>query len=364
MAHPCTPLAEEELHFETTTTIYHTLDPRNTSEFGSSPYYEYDSQINHVLDTYVTPVLTSFSVIGNLLIFAVFSMKYYKSNLTAMLYRVLATTDGISVVIRIGYHSLPETSNDAICKAIMCFLCWSRVVSLYLIVIITTARLIIVWYPHKAKQLNTKRRYTCIIGALTMLSAILVTPLMATAGYNSDFEISGQPRVCMFFRRNHVGKMEWYRLVFNISIVFSILITMLFVFISNSFIVYGIKRSQLSVNAPRSSTYDGDQRKNKNVIIILMITSTSVLLNFPDVVYAVLSSYYYDPYSAAFSSQLMFRDFLPVFDSINRSINIIFFCVFGAEFRYRLKELVCRPCKTTDLSNSFASSIPVRVTVW
>ena len=363
MTFPYTVFVKEDLYYETTTTIYHTVDPRNTSEFESRVYFVYDSQLNKVLDTCVTPVLTLFSVIGNLLIFAVFSMKYYKSNLTAMLYRVLAITDGISVVIRVGYHSLPTSSSDASCKAIMFFLAWSRMVSLYLIVIITTSRLIIVWYPHKAKQLNTKRKYACIIGALAVVSVIFVTPLLATAGYNSDTEMPGQLRACMFFRRNHVGKMEWYRLVFNISVVLSILITMLFVFISNCFIVYGIKRSQLSVNAPTSNTDNGDQRKNKNVIIILMITSTSVLLNLPDVVYAVLSSYYNDPNSAAFSSHLLFRDFLPVFDSINRSINIIFFCVFGEEFRYRLKEIVSRLCKITDMSKSLSSSEPIWVSM-
>ena len=84
---------------------------------------------------------------------------------------------------------------------------------------------------------------------------------------------------------------------------------------ANSFIMYGIKRSQFPVNTTTSSGNNIDQRENKNATLILMISSTSVLFNVPDVVYAVLSSYHNDPNSATSSSHLIFRYFLPFFDS-------------------------------------------------
>ena len=354
--------ANENFSYEATSLSHETIEPSNTSDYDNHVYHRQDSLLHKALEIYVTPSLTAVSLIGNTLIFAVFSMRIYKTNLTAMLYQVLAATDGISVIIRVVYH---EVAPDAIsCEVIMFLLCWSRIVSGWLIVVITAARVIIVWFPHKSKHINTKRKYSCIIGALSLVSGIFCAPLFATAGYNNDIEMDGQPRLCMFFRRDNEGKMEWYRLVFKMTIVMSVLTRLLFVFVANGFIVYGIKKSRRNVNSTAGS-HDIDKRKNKNATIILWISSTSVLFNLPDVIYAALSTHYNDPTSDAYYSLLVFRDFLPVFDCINRSINIIFFCVFGAEFRLRLKELFSAPCKIThDISNSLTSSTRVWVCIW
>ena len=345
--------------YEATSTFYGIVDASNTSDDDNYVYYRQDSMLHKALELYVTPALTVFSLLVNILIFAVFSMKYYKTNLTAMLYQILALADGISVVIRVGYHTLPPTSIS--CKVIMFLLCWSRMVSAWLIFVITAARVIIVWFPHKSKQMNTKRKYACIIGAHSLVSCIICAPLFATAGYNSDNELDEQPRLCMLFHRDHVSTMIWYRLVFKVTIVVSIFIRLLFVFVANGFIVYGIKKSRLDVNALTAGSNNVDNRKNKNTTIILLISSTSVLFSLPDVIYAVLSTYYDDPNSDAYSRLYIFRDFLPVFDCINRSINIIFFCAFGAEFRRRLKELLCIIWKITDTSASLTSSTRIWV---
>ena len=353
MSMPDTFSVRDDIRHDATSTFYDAVDSRNTSNLEDLVYYQQDTLLHKALETYVTPALTVLSLIANALIFAVFSMRVYKDNLTAMLYQVLAATDGISVMIRIGYHAM--TPDSISCKVIGVLFCWSRFVSGWLIVIITVARVIIVWFPHKSKQMNTKRRYGCIIGCMSVVSFIFCSPLCATAGCNYDAEMEGQQRLCMFFRRDHVGKMEWYRLVFSVSIALSVSIRLLFVFIANGFIVYGIKKSRRDVNSSTTGSNDVDNRKNKNATIILLISSTSVLFSTTDIIYAILSSYYNDPNSNAYSSLLMFRDFLPVFDCINRSINIIFFSVFGAEFRQRLRDILSCPFQITDISNLWTS---------
>ena len=357
MTIPNTLSGKADFYQETTSVFYVTIAPANTLDHGSHGHGEQESSLSKTLATYVTPTLAVLSVIGNLLIFAVFSMKYYKKNLTAMLYQILAATDGISVVIRVGYFELPATSNDASCKVVMFSLFWSRVVSIWLLDVITVARLIVVWYPHKAKQVNSMQRYAYIIGALSLVSCIYCTPLIATAGYDGITDMEGQPRVCMFFRGDHAGTMEWYRLAFNITNVFLVLVTLLFVIIANTLIVYGINRSQRLVNASTASVSGVDKRKNTNTTIILLISSTSVLFNLPDVIFVASSSYKDFSNLDAASNHLIFLNLLPIFDCINRSMNILFFCVFGAEFRQHLKELLHHPCKTKEIPNLSSSSL-------
>ena len=342
---------ESDFLYETTSMLYGTMDPTNTTENGTlAPQMDFEdhSRLNNILATYVTPTLFFLSVIGNSLIFAVFSMKTYKTSLTAMLYRVLAVTDGISVVIRVGVHALPITDTEISCKIVMFIFVWSRVFSGWLIVVIAAARVIIVWAPHKAKRLNTKKRYTYIILSLVLASCILYVPVTTVAGHNIP-KLEGQASVCMFFASDDAGKMEWYRLVFNYSIFLSIVIALLFVFIANGFIIHGIRKSRQSVNPETPTTMESHERKNSNVIILLLITSTSVVFNLPDVVYVALSNKHKD--TDDLSALLTLRAFLPVFDTINRSINIIFFSLFGKEFRQNLKKLFSRPCSSEDTSN-------------
>ena len=218
---------------------------------------------------------------------------------------------------------------------------WSRVFSGWLIVVITAARVIIVWAPHKAKQLNTKKRYAYIILSIVLALCIFYVPVTTVAGHIIP-ESEGQASVCMYFASDDAGKMEWYRAVFNYSIFLYIFITLLFVFIANIFIIHGIRRSQQSVNTVTPMTGESEERKNNNVTILLLITSTSSILNLPDVVYVALSNKHKD--TDDLFALLTLRAFLPVFDTINRSINIIFFSLFGKEFRQNLKQLFSRPC--------------------
>ena len=141
----------------------------------------------------------------------------------------------------------------------------------------------------------------------------------------------------------------------NMSILLSVLIITLFVFIANSFFVYGIKRSRQAVHTSTPSSNTALRKKNDNAIIVLLISSTCAIFNLPDVVYVVLSSYYESPNSYVFSSHLTLRHSLSIVDSINRSINILFFCIFGKEFRMHMKELIFHPCKIGDMPSISSS---------
>ena len=157
----------------------------------------------------------------------------------------------------------------------------------------------------------------------------------------------------MFFHNDHVGIMEWYRLVFNVSITLSIILRLLFVFTTNSFVVYGIKRSRRFSNVSISGSNNHDETKNRHSTIVLLISSTSIIFGLPDVIYSALSTYHND--SDTFSSNHI-ESLTTRCYCINRTINIIYFCAFGTEFRQHLKELLIRPCKSVDMSNSLTLS--------
>ena len=108
---------EREHHLETTSAFNKVVDPRNTSEYASHFHDELELSLHKALDTYSTPALALVSVLGNLLMFVVFSVKYCKTNFTVTLHQILALADGMSIVIRVEYHTLPSTLIS--CKMIM-----------------------------------------------------------------------------------------------------------------------------------------------------------------------------------------------------------------------------------------------------
>ena len=111
---PNTLSVSEDIRHETTSvSFYEAIDPWNVSNHSGPVYHQQDSLLHMALETYVIPTLMAFSLAANALIFAVFSMRAYKNNLTAMLYQVLAATDGILVMIRIGLHAITRPRSVA-----------------------------------------------------------------------------------------------------------------------------------------------------------------------------------------------------------------------------------------------------------
>ena len=318
-------------------------------------WIEYESPMSRIMEIYVTLPLFFLSLIGNSLIFIVFSRKHYIGNLTAMLYQILAAADGLVVLIHDGLHTLPVvmlgksviTHNLATCKLAIFISKWSRTFSIWIIVVLTTERLICAYWPYQAKKVNTKRNYGCLLFSLLLLCCIIYVPLLKTVGHE-DSVFNGQDiGIC---RISGEGGVQWYTTIFYwMNVLMCSFIPFLFVCVSNIVIIYDLRKSSSATNTRGPSKRRSDRVKN-NITILLLISTTSVVFTIPYPLYTLLCSYVTDTTSDAFHKWITFSYIVPIFDSLNRSINIILFCVFGRNFRQHLKNfLLCYRKRTMEV---------------
>ena len=316
----------------------------NSSE--KTQWFEYESPLSKIVEKYVTLPLLFVSIIGNSLIVIVFSMKHYRSNLTAMLYQFLALADGLVVLIHDGLHTLPIvmlgksgiTHDLTTCKLAIFLSKWSRTFSVWIIVVLTIERLINVYWPYQAKRANTKRNYGWVVCSLLLLSSIIYAPLLITVG-REDIMINGQEiGICLISGQ---GGIHWYVTIFYwMNVLLSSFIPFLFVCGSNIVIIHDLRNSSRTTNTRASTSQHDSNRLKSNLTILLLISTTSVVFTLPYPLYNLLCTYITDPASDAFHRLITYSYFLPTFDSLNRSINIALFCVFGRHFRQYLKRLL------------------------
>ena len=326
----------------------------NTSD--STQWFEYESALSRILQNYVTLPLFFVSIIGNSLIIIIFSRNHYRNNLPAMLYQILAAADGLVVLINDGLHTVPfvilgksaYTHNLVTCKFATFLSAWFRTFSVWMTGVLTVERLMNVYWPYHAKRVNTKRNYGWLVIGLLFLSGIIYTPFLIIVGhedicYNEQetgiCRISGQSSM-----RGHITIFYW------INAVISGFTPFLFVCASNIAIIYDLRKSSNATNTRESTSNCASDRLRSNLTILLLISTTSVVFALPDPFYLLLCTYITDLESDANHRLITFSYFLPTLDSINRSINVTLFCVFGRNFRRHLKKLLLCTGKRARLS--------------
>ena len=317
----------------------------NTSD--RTPWFEYESSSSRILENYITLPLFFVAVIGNSLILVVFSRDYYKYNLTAMLYRILAMADGLLVFILDGLHTLPFVTlgksayshNIFTCKFAVFVVSWFRTFSVWVIVVLAFEKFICVWRPYHAKVINTKWNYGWLTLAILIVSCGLYVPLLITTG-REDAVINGQlTGVCKLFGNRSI---DWYHSIFFWMNLFACgILPFLCVFVANSVIIHSLKRPSSVEHSPTGSfgnTGESDRHRS-NITTLLVISTTSVAFTLPDPIYLLMFTYNKDTESGAFHGLITFHFILPLFDALNRSINIVLFCIFGQKFRQNLNDI-------------------------
>ena len=324
--------------------------PENTSNTSdNTPWFEYESSLSKIVENYITLPLFFVAVIGNSLIVIVFSRHYYRHNLIAMLYRILAVSDGLVVIIQDGMHTLPfvtsgksaYTYNRITCKSAIFLSTWFRTFSVWIIIALTLEKFVSVCWPYQASVVNTKRNYGWIVFAMLLISCILYVPLLITTGHEHTIQNGKLIGIC---RLSGDRWIDWYLGSFIwMNVLVSSFLPFLFVAIANTVIIVSLRNALIAtptMTGHSSHVRDSDDRLKSNIIILLSISMTSVIFTLPDPLYLLLSRYYNDPTSASFHRLITLRYILPLFDAVNRSINILLFCVFGRNFRQHLKELL------------------------
>ena len=318
----------------------------------------YDSDISKIME-YVTIALFFMALIGNSLIFIVFSMKDYKGSLTAMMYRILALTDGLVVLIQDGLHTLPFVINrnsipgyDRVtCKIFISTLMWFRAFSVWLMILICIERFVCVWLPHRAKLLNTKSNYVVFTCIMLSVTCLFYMPLTLTIDHAEILVNGEEVGICSILGlpEDLGDHMQWYRDVFDgMNLAVSGFLPFILVSMSNTAIICGLLRSQAATHPSRNQAGSRSGLMNRNVFMMLCISSTSVVLSLFDPIYILLTNDLKDRQSNKFKRAITFGYFVPIFDSINRFINIVIISVFGKQFRKNLRQLIpcsCHPVK-------------------
>ena len=315
----------------------------NTSD--STQWFEYESALSRILQSYVTLPLFFLSIIGNSLIVITFARSHYRSNLPAMLYQILAAADELVVLINDGLHTLPFvimgksafTHNLVTCKFAIFLSKWFRTFSVWMIVVLTVERLVNVYWPYQAKRVNTKRNYGWLVLGLLFLSGTIYTPFLIIVGH-ADSLFNGQEiGICQISGQSMRG---YITIFYWINALISGFIPFLFVCASNIVIIYDLRKSSNATNTGESTSNCASDRLKSDLTILLLISTTSVVLTLPDPLYILFCTYITDLESDANHRLITFSLFRPTFDSINRSINVTLFCVFGRNFRRHLKKLL------------------------
>ena len=344
-----------------------------TTDWNEGLYFNYGSNLAYKIvswmSEHIAPSLLFVGVIGNLVAFGVFSMPSYRHSLTSMLFRVLAVADTIAVVIYDGFGTLAMivsgenliSHNTATCKFFVPFHVWSRAFSAWVLVIIGLERVIGILRPHRAKVVNTKRRYGWIIAGTALALLCFYAPLFLAIRripvYNEGVEVGGY---CAFY--NYRNRMEEYFMIFDwASLMLTSLLPFAIIISFNVTIIVALIKRRRRV----SESHENQSDKNNAVAILISVSLTFIILTFPYALYFTLQRYYSNVgnYHLFEMTSLILGTLAPICDSMNHSINIALYCLCGRKFRRCLLEMICYACRKRrrKISGPVANVSPTRV---
>ena len=326
-----------------------TVDAMNATVTGlpmpqMTPEDSLAEKIGAWLLMYFSPFLLFAAVLGNLTSFAVFSMPSYRHSLTAMLYRILAVADTMAVVVQDGLNVFASiisgkslmNHNTATCKLLVPLHIWSRAFAAWVLVIIGLERFIGILFPHRAKVINTKRRFSWITVAVAAGLLAFYTPLFIST--QRIFNELGS-FCAISVNRNHLKAyfviFDWMTLLLTCLLPFALIITF------NIAIVSVLVKRRIAVTSSR----DNDSQTSSAVAMLISVSLAFIILTLPFGVYMILQTYYISIRDIeSYMKTFVLFEFASICDSINHSINVVLYCLTGRKFRQCLREMMCCVC--------------------
>ena len=321
---------------------------------ASDAYWVLES-VSYYLPMFTVPV----AVFGNILTFAVFSMKGYRGSLTSMLYRVLAVAQTFYVVVSDGLYYFPLlignidiiTYSHATCKAIIFSQLSLRAFVAWVLCMISLERVIGIILPHRSKSLNTKRHYGWLLFGMVTCLFVLYGPLLYTVE-RQEVDHDMEPMVwedafCVWGRLD--GKLmlysdvvlNWMNLVTASLLPFVIIITFNVAIICALIKSTWIMRQSTNTPNPHQPTFNGQ------IGILLSICITFIIMSLPYPLTDILDHYYVEQ-SKDLGDGHIHLEILAhlghIGDTVTATLTIVFYCGFGKKFRQSLKTLLCCKC--------------------
>ena len=196
-------------------------------------------------------------------------------------------------------------------------------------------------------MVNTKWNYGWLVSTIFVVSCILYLPQLITTGRVDSIQNGKLVGTYTIFGDRSIN---WYQSIFcGMNMIVASLLPMLLVTVANSTIAHGL-RSLHTFHIETCSSrknVEGD-RHISNIAILLLISTTSVVFTLPHPLYILLGRYKTDTKSVDLHGLITFRFILPLFDALNRSINIFLFCGFGKHSGSSWRAYCCVQGKRTD----------------
>ena len=248
--------------------------------------------------SYLSPAAVFFAMVGNLLIFIVFSMKFYRGSPSSLLYRTLASVQALNA-FRDGIHVMPiEMEKDSLftyhrvsCKVFLFMSYWLRALVAWILVNIAQERLIGVVFPHRSRALNTRCRYGWQLFGISLLLFVIYTPIMVVVEHTLVLTKTGGSGGGCFMDQYH-SKLGWYVKDVNIwmNMIMSSLLPFVIIITFNIAIICGLVKSRRLV-ASSSNANSHPAPLNSRMAILLSISVSFVIMSLPHALYNFLQEH-------------------------------------------------------------------------
>ena len=300
---------------------------------------------------YLVPsaIILIVGTIGNILSFLVFNKKSMKQSVTSVYFRMLAISDtmvlysgaGVGVVLTTSGVDLRTVSHST-CKffvALVKTLCYH---SCWTLVLISIDRFIGIYFPHKYRQLCTKRRAVIALIILVFIMASFVGGFWGSALMVTNDVCGVGMHHLPFFNDVY----QWLDLC-----VLNLLPTVILVSINIS-IIYKISHSEFGSKEDSNSTNTTAKKQSYSLTLILLsISFVYILCTIPTSTAFLAIKTFHGPRKA--SQILLYIRCCETLYAANHASNFFLYCVHGTTFRRELKGLFCKTERpTSSASNS------------
>ena len=325
-----------------------TLSPANTSSLNdnvSDPIILHDPYLDAIaaINKYFEPIMV-LGIPANLLVILVFSSKDMSGGTTSLLFRILAFFDMLVVIINIALHNIPRLATGrsliahsrSTCKVIEFIFFSARSMSSWTLVMIGMERAIGMTWPHKARDICSRSRFSKGVIIMITIIAIIFCPLLVSTERGP---IPTGEYICDIYAR-----LPLYRVIFiYMEVTVATLAPLSIMLICN---VIVIRALQKRTNVRRALTASGANSTGSHIAPMMLSASFAfMLLRLPEPIYIFMDRAYFSNRELYDFSVITLMAYLTVAcDSVNHSINILLYCLSGPRFRQGLVRMVSGIC--------------------
>jgi hypothetical protein len=298
------------------------------------------SSILYVVDAYLPPVIIPVGFIGNIFSWMLMSQPQYRDSTNCLYMRFLAVNDSLYLFTRVLQRWLlviiPEVltapgARRPFCLQYLFFYYFITTISAYLLVVMSTSRLIALMFPLKAKQWVTMLR--------TRLSLLAIT-CASLAMHVSSFWRIKHPKYANWLCPYHFPKDGLFHTFHSVTNVF---VPAALIFLVNIAIIVTVKRRS-NERMKMLGTKKDDQEQDKNITKSLLVVSISYLCGLvPSKTQGFIFSNWDPTYDKVFwkAFDRLTIDITVSVEYCNFAMNSYLYVLSSNRFRKELRRMIC-----------------------